>query len=162
MHAALAANVAAWDTYVKALVEAFFSVVGSIGGGPFLSHHVRILELMRIAKAKLNTPNAENVRTFLVQYTGYDPISDWVWVPRRMTGLDTRERLNEILKVRHSFAHGHAMPRYVWNVGANGEPRLTGGILAETGAFFDYLVGRTDYGCSAFVRDEYGVDSGWY
>jgi hypothetical protein len=162
LHASLAAQVAAWDSFVKALVDEFFVVVARPLDPNFSSHHAKLQALKDAAKKKFNTPNSDNARTYILIYTGYDPINDWVWPQRRMGGVLVRERLNEVLHVRHSFAHGHAMPAYQWNTSAAGDARLTMQIIADLSALFVNLVSRTDRGLHSYILTNYGVNSGWY
>jgi hypothetical protein len=78
-----------------------------------------------------------------------------------MNALATRLRLNEILKVRHSLAHGFAMPGYSWTQATTGETRLTVGELAWTRAFFNHLVTTTDLGLRTHLGTTYGVVPSW-
>ena len=110
---------------------------------------------------RFNTPNWENAQRFLEQCTGYDPINDWVWHRRRMSGLQVRVRLNEILRVRHSFAHGFEMPAYNWTESPSGEARLTSKAIQETEAFFKNLVNTTDRGMKAHIESTYGFVNIW-
>ena len=105
--------------------------------------------------------NAENTRSLIIACTGYDPWIDWQWPARGMNALATRLRLNEILKVRHSLAHGFPMPGYTWNQAASGETRLTLEGLAWTRAFFNHLVATTDRGLRAHLNAVYAVAARW-
>ncbi|MEH2169888.1 MAG: hypothetical protein V7K41_25205 [Nostoc sp.] len=89
---------------------------------------------------QFNTPNADNSRNLLFQYTGYDPINDWVWSKRSMNALVTRQMLNDILQVRHSFAHGFPIPAFSWTQTPTGKVRLTAKAIKDVDALLQYLV----------------------
>jgi hypothetical protein len=63
-----------------------------------------------------------------------------------MNALAVRLRLNEILKVRHSLAHGFAMPGYVWPQAPSGKTRLALEALVWTRTFFNHIVTTMDIG----------------
>lgn len=161
LHAGLAAHVASWDAYVKSLVDEFFLLIADPLDQRFSSHHTKLTSIKELGKRRLNTPNAENCREFMLTYTGYDPWGDWIWPSRKMSALDVRERLNEILRVRHSFAHGFAMPAYNWNTSASGDVRLTAKSMSDVRAFFLNLVERTEMGMDSHISQEYQRTSGW-
>ena len=97
----------------------------------------------------------------LEQYTGYDPINDWVWTRRGMVNQQVHERLNEILRVRHSFAHGFGMPDYDWTQSPSGRVRLTSKAIQETETFFRNLVKVTDRGMKAHIELTYKLANIW-
>jgi hypothetical protein len=161
LHAALAVYVAAWEAYIERLVASFFSEIIDPQQAKFLSMHQLLSALAAGAATKFHTPNWENSRSLLAEYTAYDPINDWIWPQRLMSGPAVRGRLNEILKVRHSFAHGFSMPSFAWNTSPTGEVRLTGRVIYETEAFFLNLVDRTDQGMRAHIRALYNPNIVW-
>ena len=78
-----------------------------------------------------------------------------------MAGLQVRARLNEILRVRHSFAHGFDIPDYDWTRSPGGKIRLTSKAIQETEAFFKNLVKVTDRGMKTHIELTYGLTSFW-
>lgn len=78
-----------------------------------------------------------------------------------MSGLQVRVRLNEILQVRHSFAHGFNIPAYNWTELPNGRVRLTSKAIQDIEAFFKNLVNVTDAGMKAHIESTYGLTSIW-
>lgn len=160
-HAALAAYVAAWEAYVSNLVRDFYSVIsGTLNPGSRAIYAIAQQSAER-ALERFNTPNWENTRNLLVQCTGYDAINDWKWSRRGMGSPLIRGRLNEILKVRHSFAHGFGMPAYNWTQSPSGKVRLTSKGIQETEAFFKNLVTVTDNGMKEHIHLNYGITGIW-
>jgi hypothetical protein len=145
-HAYLASLVAVWDAYLNELARNFYQETAH----PLRVDYHAMHEVARMASERaierFNTPNWENARDFLIATTGYDPISDWTWPRRGMGVQDVRERLNQILRVRHSFAHGFAIPSYAWTTSKNGRARLTVEVLRDTQTFFNNMARKTDSG----------------
>ena len=160
-HAALAAYVAAWDAYINDLVREFYNVIADSSDLRFDAIYRVARQAAERALERFNTPNWENTRHLLDQCTGYDPIGDWVWARRGIGGLQVRERLNEILHVRHSFAHGFGMPAYDWTQSPMGRVRLTSKVIQETEAFFKNLVNVTDTGMKGHIDQTYGISNIW-
>ena len=160
-HAALAAYVATSNAYISNLVRDFYDVIADPLNPKFDAIQTLAKRAGENALARFNTPNSENTRNLLVQYTGYDPIDDWIWPHHGMTGLQFRVRLNEILRVRHSFAHGFEMPDYDWTQSPSGRVRLTSKAIQEIEAFFKNLVNVTDNGMKAHIESTYGLANIW-
>lgn len=160
-HSSLTVSVAGWQVYVEELVGEFYDQLSGLNNPsltrlaiPYRNHADKTLE-------RFNTPNWENAREVLVSLTGYDPISDWTW-PRRSLGIQhVRDRLNEILKVRHSFAHGFPLPRYSWTISPSGRLRLTKAAIHEVQAFLSNLVSRTDKGMRRYLVSHFSVHDPW-
>ena len=160
-HASLAAIVAAWDAYINNLIRDFFSEVADPLVPKFHAMHTVARMISDNLLVKFNTPNWENTRDLLIHCTGYDPINDWSWMRRGMSGPQVREKLNQILKVRHSFAHGFALPAYSWTQTAGGRIRLTNKAIYDSELFFNNLVKQTDKGMKLHMTSIYAAASTW-
>ncbi len=139
-HAALTGNVAAWNAYISNLVHDFYSLISEPSNQIFDAVYTIAQQAADNALLRFNTPNWENTRAILVQYTGYDPISDWGGSQINMNLEQVKQRLAEILKVRHSFAHGSEMPAYTWTQSPSGQVRLTNKAIKGTEIFFKNLL----------------------
>jgi hypothetical protein len=159
--AAFVAQTAAWNAYVVRLVDCFFQEVANPAAASFHAMHTLANSIARSQLERFNTPNAENTRNLILASTGYDPWTDWQWLARGMNALAVRNRLNEILKVRHSLAHGFAMPAYSWNQAASGEIRLTLYDFEWTRTFLNHLATSTDRGMKLHLNTVYSVVSKW-
>lgn len=160
-HAALAAYVAAWEAYISSLVRGFYDAISGTLNPESLAIYAIAQQSAERGLERFNTPNWENTRNLLAQYTGYDPINDWKWSRRGMGSPQVRERLNEILRVRHSFAHGFEIPNYDWTRSPGGTVRLTSKSIRETEAFFKNLVTVTDKGMKEHIHLNYGIIGIW-
>lgn len=154
-HAALTSAVAAWDAYLKELVRVFFAETANPSNPGFQAIHEVARQASELRAQKFNTPNWENAREFLLLGTGFDPIQSWIWPARNMSAVLVHERLNEILRVRHSFAHGLAIPSYDWIRTPRGNVRLNKAVMAGVEAFFNNLVKRTDIGMKNHIMQTY-------
>ena len=160
-HASLAAYVATWEAYISNLVRDFYDVITDSSDPRFDAIYRLARQAAERALERFNTPNWENTRNLLIQCTDYDPIGDWIWARRGMVGSQVHERLNEILQVRHSFAHGYDMPPYSWAQSPKGRVRLTSKVIQEIEAFFKNLVNVTDTGMTAHINQTYGIANIW-
>lgn len=160
-HAALAAHVAAWEAYIERLVGEFLSEVASPGDAGFTLLHDCVRAYGDYKLGRFNTPNWENSRALLIECTRYDPHSDWTWPRRGWNSLQVKTRLNEILQVRHSFAHGYAIPPFSWTRHTSGRVRLTAAALADVDSLLATLVQRTDAGMRTHVLTHFGRALSW-
>lgn len=159
-HACLAAIVAAWESYIEDLLT---EALAEIAGGATANQQrtaALLADLAATARKRFNTPNAENARELLAKHTGFDCLPSWVMPRRRMVGIAVRARLNEVVEVRHAFAHGFPMPTYSWNIGPRG-PMLSLGTIRWVDAFIADLVARTDRGMADHLKSTFGVAIGW-
>ncbi|MET3377517.1 hypothetical protein ABIC89_006598 [Variovorax boronicumulans] len=165
LHAALTAQVAAWDVYVKAVVLEYFAVTSNPTDAKFTEVHSLLQSRMSEAARKLNTPNSSNCRDFLLTFTAFDPWPFWVNIKFGNSlfsnSLLTRNRVDEIFSLRHSFAHGLTMPLHSWNTGVNGTPHLSCAVLKQTGAFFRMLCRKTGEAISAHIANRYSINRPW-
>lgn len=161
-HAALAASVAAWESYLEAVVREFFSEIADPLDLRFMAVHGLIEPRIEIDLKRFNTPNFDNARTLVYQSTGYDAINDWNWPARSLSVIATKTRVDEIVQVRHSFAHGLTMPSFSWNGGPSRPPRLTSTALRMVKGIFSHLVEATDRGLDVHIKGAYGKIRVWY
>lgn len=160
-HAALTAYVAAWNAYIDNLVRNFYDVIADSANPKFDAIHTLAKGIVENALARFNTPNWNNTRDFLNQYTGYDPINDWGGSQANMNLQQVQQRLNEVLRVRHTLAHGSDIPAYNWIQSPIGRVRLTSKVIQKTEAFFKNLVKVTDRGMKEHIELTYGLTGFW-
>lgn len=165
LHAALAAQVASWDAYVKNVVEAFYTAISNPTDQNYNNLHILINRRKEAAKKKLNTPNSSNCRNYLIDYCDYDPWSDWVNIRFGNnlfnSSLLVRDRLDEVLKLRHSFAHGVSMPIFQWCNSQNGNAVLDVKTIRAIKRFINEIVIKTDDGISSFIAMKYSIARPW-
>ena len=152
-HAALTAHVAAWNAYIKNLVGNFYDVIADPSDLKFSTIYTIARKRTENALTRFNTPTAENTRNILFQYTGYDPINTLLWIQRG--------KLDDIVEVRHSFAHGFDIPSNTWTQSLNRQGRLTNWGIHETKDFFKNLVEVIDQGMKVHIESTYGLTNIW-
>ena len=160
-HASLTAYVAAWNAYINDLVSEFYNLISDPSNQKYDAVYIIAQQAAENALTRFNTPNWENTRDILRRYTGYDPINDWSSSQGNMNLEQVRERLTEILKVRHSFAHGSNIPAYVWTQSPSGNVRLTSKAIQDADAFFKRLVKVTDNGMKSHIESTYSLTNIW-
>ena len=165
LHAALAAQVAAWDSYVKAVAKEYFTATADPMNPRYSGMHLLLQQRMAEAEKKLNTPNSENTRNFLLQYLGFDPWPCWNNIKFGSVLLSNalliRDRLDEIFKLRHSFAHGFSMPTFNWNQNSAGQSHLDCKTILSTGNFLSSLCRLTDDGLSNHIASQHSIQKPW-
>jgi hypothetical protein len=162
LHAALAMLVAAWEAYLERLVRESQQAVADSTNTKLSAALSLLASLTEKEIKRFNTPNAENSRTLLFAHTGYDAINDWQWVAGGLSGIQARTRLDEILQIRHSFAHGYAIPTNIaWAKNRNLPGTLNISTLRSVDRFLSHLVRETDRGLSAYLSSRFGVVIHW-
>lgn len=151
LHASLAGLVSAWEAYIEAItLEAIDCLVD-----PSDLKRSAIVQVLRKeaqrATESFNTPNFDNARTLLLRYTGFDAYTS-MQSPRLGLGVpQTQTRLNEILRVRHSFAHGLPIPNYSWLSRYGVSSRLTKRAVENVDILLGDLVAEIDRDLGAFM-----------
>jgi len=165
LHAALANQVAAWDAYMKAISLEYFLATASPTDIRFSSMHDLLKGQLEIELKKFNTPNSDNCRNLLLRYTKFDPWPTWLNVrfgaSTITASLVVRNTLDEILKLRHSFAHGFSIPANAWNMDSSGAATLNCTILGETRKFLVQVCEKTDKGLAYHVVAQHGIAKPW-
>ena len=165
LHASLAAQVAAWDSYVKAVAKEYFAVSARPADARFTAVHSLLHDRMLAAEKKLNTPNSEKSREFFMIFTGFYPWPHWSGITFGNTPLSSsllvREKVDEIFKLRHSFAHGFSMPAFSWNQNSAGSAHLDCHIISNTCNFLRGLCRKTDSGLSQHIAIQFSITQPW-
>ena len=162
LHAALAMLVAAWEAYLERLLrEVQFEISDSTQTR--LSAVLALLTQITESEIKrFNTPNYSNSRELFIKHIGYDPINDWDWPGGGLSGIQSRNRLDEILQVRHSFAHGFPVPTDIHWVRSRNRPGvLNVAILQSVDKFIAHMIAVTDQGLKDHLKLVYGVIVKW-
>ena len=160
LHAALAMLVAGWEAYLERLVREAQQTVADPTSIKLTAALSLLMSLTAKEVKRFNTPNAENARNLLFAHTGYDAINDWQWVSGGFNGIQARTRLDEILAIRHSFAHGFAIPTNVaWAKNRNRPGTLNATALKNVDRFLAHLVRETDRGMSRYLSGLLGLTS---
>ena len=152
---------AAWESYVEGLVLCFYDETSPFRLGMNAPHHQLARTLAASFTSRFHTPNSDNVCNLLIQYTGYDPWPDWGLSSVRLSPYQTRQRVDEILKVRHSVAHGFSLPSCSWTASKTGRVRLTVEAAASCIKIVGAIVERTDNGMGRHISSNYGVTPVW-
>jgi hypothetical protein len=160
-HAALAVNVAAWDSYLNGVVKDFYNAIATTTDAKFQALHQVSRAQADQALKRFNTPNFEQSRELLVRCTGYDPYGFWSWQRKGLNILQVQGILNEFLQVRHSFAHGFPLPNTTWTVAAQGQVKLRARAVAGSQSLLRHLVRETDRGLKSHIAAAYGITRIW-
>ncbi|WP_340117908.1 hypothetical protein [Pelagibius sp. 7325] len=161
LHASLAAYVASWDSYLNNVVREFCAGIRKPLDPEYSQVHGSLEVFVERSLKRFNTPNSNNSRVLLVDCTGYDPINDWKWPKAGLNATEARDFLDQILKVRHSFAHGFAIPSYDWTTTPSGDRRLDARSLKRIDAFLMHLAKATDMGLAEYARGVYPSAGIW-
>ncbi|WP_312375369.1 HEPN domain-containing protein [Pseudomonas oryzihabitans] len=158
-HASLASLVASWDSFVKAITTEFVNRVRlSSTSSSYSILHKALEDQLTEKTKKLNTPNHDNARNHILAFTGYDVISVWNYPKLGWTNIQVKNRLDEIFKVRHSFAHGFSLPKLSWTTNHKSNTRLKSSDLEFNERFLTHLAKTTDRNLSTHMKSSFGFD----
>lgn len=168
--------VAAWESYVeKVVLEALEAIELNAGVPPAAApgttvpawaKHAFSLRRAEIAKSvkRFNTPSAVEVRDLMLESLEFNPWTHWTWHagPRQWDEKVMRAMLNDWVQIRHSVAHGFALPNDIaWLKDSHDRPRLNLSLLRECKWFFERLVTQTDAAFGAFLNAHHGIATPW-
>lgn len=138
-------TVAAWQAYVQDLTRAILDTIQPPAGDPANVQFQLIRAATLTALGRFNTPDARNTCNLLAN-VGFDPLPHWSWKRGRwaLTIDDATRSVDEWLRVRHTIAHGSALPavKVIARTTA-GVPTLTRGNSERSISFFAQLVNVT-------------------
>lgn len=143
-HASVAAHVAGWESYLESVVDEFLSKTRRPLDPLFALVHDALSKFAEDATRRFHTPNFQNSRDFILRTTSFDPYGTWVWDSEGFNVLQMQAFLNEILQVRHAFAHGLDIPRYPWTKLPSGGVGLGPIAVKRVGRATRHLAFTTD------------------
>lgn len=155
-HACLAMDVASWDGYINNVVKEYNESIGDVTNNSLLNYRLSHNLLIDKRLEKFNTPNFDNTRNLIIECSGYDPVGVWSWPARSMIWQSVQSRLNEVLKIRHSFAHGLSFPTYAWLPQKSGQCYLNKKIVTDVEKLLIHLATSLDGGLKSHMIAQYG------
>lgn len=161
LHAALAAYVSGWEAYIEDVTVEFLDVlVTSLD--PRASALAKVLrdEAARVGK-RFNTPSFQDSRDLVYRFTGYDPMSSMASPRLGMTSAQAQTRLDEVLRVRHAFAHGRPLPNLGWLTRYAQSSRLSQTAVRSVSALLSDLVSGIDTGLASHASSTFGLARVW-
>ena len=161
MHAALASIVSAWEGYVEAITIEAIDTIANCSNAEVLLLTMLIKAEAKVAIAKFNTPTAENCRGLLLRFTGFDAFPYMRSQRLSLTAHLARVRLNEILQVRHAFAHGYSVPAYSWTTRYGLKNRLTKNAVIQSSRLIDDFVSNIDSELAKHIKSAFPTRLAW-
>jgi hypothetical protein len=159
LKASVAQCVGCWEGYIEGVLSEFISKIK-------LQSHTQVwglitqFEVMVGKKAAaFNTPSWEKTRELLMEITGMDPYTSWVWSPKFANQTDTKDFFKEIMEVRHSFAHGFDTPIHIQSLTVRGVLDPT--FVSDAIDCLDFFVRKTDQLLEHELTHRHKCRSGW-
>jgi hypothetical protein len=159
LRASVAQAVGCWEGYIEGALPEFISKTRVQAHRKAWTLIVQFESLVDKLTSGLNTPNWEKSRELIEGVTGMDPYSSWIWSPRFTNQTDTKAFFDGVLKVRHSFAHGFAIPPDVPGLVAAG--KLDAGYVATIIECVSFFAAKTDSLLEYELKHRHGCSSGW-
>ena len=120
---------------------------------------VQFESLVNKLAADLNTPTWDKSRELILNITGMDPYASWIWPPRFSNQIDTKAFFDGVLQVRHSFAHGFAVPTSVPGLQIPGQ--LDAGYVADATTCLEFFAVTVDGLLEHELTHRHGCAAGW-
>jgi lambda repressor-like predicted transcriptional regulator len=157
--ASIAQAVGSWEGFVEGVLPEFVSKTRIQAHRKAWTLIVQFESLVNKLASDLNTPNWDKSRELILNITGMDPYSSWIWSPRYTNQTDTKAFFDGILNVRHSFAHGFAVPRDVPGLSVPGE--LDSAYVDAAISCLEFFAERTDTLLEHELKHRHGCTAGW-
>jgi len=107
----------------------------------------------------LNTPNWEKTRELLINITGMDPYSSWIFQPKYNNQNDTKQFFDGVMAVRHAFAHGFAIPAGIYGLSTPGLLDVT--YVSEALECIKFFAETSDSLLEYELTHRHGCMTGW-
>lgn len=161
LHASLAAYVSAWESFVESITLEFLDKQIVVSQAKASSFAKILRDEAARAVERFNTPNFSESRNLILRFTGFDAYPVMQSSRLRMTSAQAESRLNEVLKVRHSFAHGHSLPSFVWLTRYAHQSRLTKQAVRNVETLLGDLSVNVDKGLAGHAIATLGGPAVW-
>jgi hypothetical protein len=159
LQAAIAQAVGCWEGYIEGVLPEFISKTRVQAHRKAWTLIVQFESLVDKLTKDLNTPNWEKCRELVLNVTGMDPYSSWVWAPRYTNQTDTKSFFDGILTVRHSFAHGFTVPTNIAGLTTPGVLDVT--YVSDAITCLTFFAGKTDELLQHELTHRHGCAAGW-
>lgn len=159
LKAAIAQAVGCWEGYIEGALPEFVSKTRVQAHRKAWTLIVQFESLVDKLTNDLNTPNWDKSRDLILNITGMDPYASWIWTPRFANQVDTKSFFNGILDVRHSFAHGFAVPTNVSGLAIPGQ--LDTGYVADSIACLEFFAATVDHLLEHELTHRHACTAGW-
>ena len=162
-HAAWTSYVAGWDSYVKRVCREYIeksnnALALGVSNQAVISSQATNAQLISMYEKTIrsfNTPNFDNYSHLISISTGVAASGDWSWPSKNLSIIDVKSRLDEAVKVRHSFAHGFAV-RPIPNLAAlDGHNRISYRKTIFVRALLRHLVRTTDRSLNTSLKTNF-------
>lgn len=159
LRASVANLVGCWEGYLEGVLREFVAktrVQAHRRAWTLIAQYESLVDKLA---SELHTPSWDKARELLITVTGMDPYSSWIWSPRFSNQSDTKDFFDGIIKVRHAFAHGFAVPHDLSHLSAPGQ--LCVPYVKSAHDCIRFFVEVTDNLLEHELRHRHACVSGW-
>jgi hypothetical protein len=157
--ASIANVVGCWEGYVEGVLREFVAKIRVQAHRRTWTLIAQYESLVDKLASELNTPNWDKARDLLVTVTGMDPYPAWIWTPKFSNQNDTKEFFDGVMKVRHAFAHGFAVPHDVPHLSLPGLLCVT--YVSDAYECVRFFVEKTDELLEHELKHRHSCVCGW-